>query len=151
NLGFSTLDVLLLLFGRASALTEIGQPEELAEAEKLLEKMKSFEERTFQCLVYYAIGRVFLRENRFKAAMQQFSDSLQMVKNQITPGKLTWPLTKQIVKETQPDHFKEMLENAIELCRFPPAPDAVCCLEKCLCTLKTEIYFTDPDFKVSCS
>ncbi|KAM4727125.1 E3 ubiquitin-protein ligase TTC3 [Anableps anableps] len=147
NLGLSTLDVLLLLFGRASALIEIGQPEELAEAEKLLERMKSFEERTFQCLVYYAIGRVFLRENRFKVAMQQFSDSLQMVKNQITPGKLTWPLTKEIVKETQPDDFKDMLEKAIELCKFPPAPDAVCRLEKCLCTLKAEIYFTDPDFK----
>uniref|UniRef100_A0A087XKJ8 Tetratricopeptide repeat domain 3 n=1 Tax=Poecilia formosa TaxID=48698 RepID=A0A087XKJ8_POEFO len=147
KLGLSSLDVLLLLFGRASALIEIGQPEELAEAEKLLERMKSFEERTFQCLVYYAIGRVFLRENRFKVAMQQFSDSLQMVKNQITPGKLTWPLTKEIVKETQADRFKEMLEKSIELCRFPPAPDAVCRLEKCLCPLKAEIYFTDPDFK----
>ncbi|XP_015251563.1 PREDICTED: E3 ubiquitin-protein ligase TTC3-like [Cyprinodon variegatus] len=147
SLGLSTLDVLLLLFGRVSALIEIGQPDELAEAEKLLEKMKSFEERTFQCLVYYAIGRVFLRENRFKVAMQQFLDSLQMVKNQITPGKLTWPLTKEIIKETQPDDFKEMLENAIELCKFPPAPDAICRLEKCLFPLKPEIYFTDPDFK----
>ncbi|XP_023197427.1 E3 ubiquitin-protein ligase TTC3-like isoform X2 [Xiphophorus maculatus] len=147
KLGLSSLDVLLLLFGRASALIEIGQPEELAEAEKLLERMKSFEERTFQCLVYYTIGRVFLRENRFKVAVQQFSDSLQMVKNQITPGKLTWPLTKEIVKETQADSFKEMLEKSIELCRFPPAPDAVCRLEKCLCPLKAEIYFTDPDFK----
>lgn len=45
--------------------------------------------------------------------------------------------------------FQEMLEKSIELCRFPPAPDAVCRLEKCLCPLKAEIYFTDPDFKVS--
>ncbi|KAM4547284.1 E3 ubiquitin-protein ligase TTC3 isoform 1-T1 [Fundulus diaphanus] len=147
KLGLSTLDLLLLLFGRASALTEIGQPDELAEAEKLLERMKSFEERTFQCLVYYGFGRVLLRENRFKVAMQRFSDSLQMVKNRITPGKLTWPLTKEIVKETQLDAFKEMLEKAIELCKFPPPPDAVCRLEKCLCPLKAEIYFTDPDFK----
>lgn len=44
--------------------------------------------------------------DRFAVALQQFSDSLQMVKNQITPGKLTWPLTKEIVKETQPDYFK---------------------------------------------
>ncbi|XP_072230625.1 E3 ubiquitin-protein ligase TTC3 isoform X2 [Leuresthes tenuis] len=147
ELGLSTLDELLLLFGRALALTEIGQPEELSEAQKLLQKIKSYEERTFQCLVYYAIGRVYLRENRFAVALKQFSDSLQMVKNQITPGKLTWPLTKDIVKETQPDYFKELLESAVELCRFPPVPDAVCRLEKCLYPLKTEIYFTDPDFK----
>lgn len=44
--------------------------------------------------------------DRFAVALEQFSDSLQMVKNQITPGKLTWPLTKEIVKETQPDYFK---------------------------------------------
>lgn len=44
--------------------------------------------------------------DRFTVALEQFSDSLQMVKNQITPGKLTWPLTKEVVKETQSDFFK---------------------------------------------
>lgn len=44
--------------------------------------------------------------SRFAVALEQFSDSLQMVKNQITPGKLTWPLTKEVVKETEPDYFK---------------------------------------------
>ncbi|XP_034744945.1 E3 ubiquitin-protein ligase TTC3 [Etheostoma cragini] len=147
ELGLSTLDVLLLPYGRATALTEIGQPEELREAQTLLEKIKSFEERTFQCLVYYAIGRVHLKENRFAVALRQFLDSMQMVKNQIIPGKLTWPLTKETVKETQPEYFKDILEQAIELCRFPPVPDAICRLEKCLGHLKAEIYFTDPDFK----
>ncbi|XP_070700307.1 E3 ubiquitin-protein ligase TTC3 [Pempheris klunzingeri] len=145
--GLSTVDVLLLLYGRASSLTEIGQSEELGEAQRLLEKIKSYEERTFQCLVYYAVGRVYIRENRFAVALEQFSDSLQMVKNQITPGKLTWPLTKEIVKETQPDYFKEILDSSIELCRFPPTPDAICRHEKCHGFLKAEIYFTDPDFK----
>uniref|UniRef100_A0A3Q3QK17 RING-type domain-containing protein n=1 Tax=Monopterus albus TaxID=43700 RepID=A0A3Q3QK17_MONAL len=145
-------------FSQALAILETNAPklfyvwflcvtQELAVAQRLLEKMKSFEERTFQCLVYYAIGRVFLKENRFAVALEQFSDSLQMVKNQITPGKLTWPLTKEIVKETQPDYFKEILESAIELCKFPPIPDAICRLEKCVSHLKAEIYFTDPDFK----
>lgn len=40
------------------------------------------------------------------------------------------------------------MESAIELCKFPPIPDAICRLEKCLVPLKPEIYFTDPDFKV---
>ncbi|XP_037543757.1 E3 ubiquitin-protein ligase TTC3 [Nematolebias whitei] len=147
ELGLSTLDELLLLFGRVSALTDIGQPEELAETENLLNKMRCYEERTFQCLVFYAAGRLFLRENRFAMALQPFLDSLQMVKTQITPGKLTWPLTKEVVKETQPEYFKDILERSIELCKFPPPPDAVCRLEKCLCPLKTEIFLTDPDFK----
>lgn len=41
------------------------------------------------------------------------------------------------------------MEHSIELCKFPPPPDAVCRLEKCLCPLKSEIYLTDPDFKVN--
>ncbi|XP_028322024.1 E3 ubiquitin-protein ligase TTC3 [Gouania willdenowi] len=147
DLGLSTVDILLLLFGRASALTEIGQPEELSEAKKVLEKVKSYEERTFHCLTYYAIGRVYVRQNRFAVALENFLDSLQMVKNQILPGKLTWPLTKEVVKETQLDYFKDVLNSAIETCRFPPPPDAICRFETCLNPLKTLIYFTDPDFK----
>ncbi|XP_024921263.1 E3 ubiquitin-protein ligase TTC3 isoform X2 [Cynoglossus semilaevis] len=147
KLGLSSLDVLLLLFGRASALTEIGQLQELSEAKKVIEKIKSSEERTFQCLVYYAFGKVYLKENRFAVALEQLSDSLQMLKNQIFPGKLTWPLSKEIVKETQQDYLKERLESFIELCRFPPVPDAVCRFEKCNTSSKVEIYLTDPDFK----
>lgn len=45
--------------------------------------------------------------------------------------------------------LQEVLEQAIELCKFPPIPDAICRLEKCLVPLKAEIYLTDPDFKVS--
>ncbi|XP_034033385.1 E3 ubiquitin-protein ligase TTC3 [Thalassophryne amazonica] len=147
ELGISTVDVVLLRYGRASALTEIGQPEELDEALKLLESIKSFEERTFQCLVFYAIGKVHFKENRFAVALRQFSDSLQMVKNQIIPGKLTWPLTKDVVKETQLDYFKGVLKDAIEMCKFPPLPDAICRLGRCLSPHKAEIFFNDPDFK----
>lgn len=45
--------------------------------------------------------------------------------------------------------FQDILESAIESCKFPPSPDAVCRLEKCHSHLKAEIYFTDPDFKVN--
>lgn len=39
--------------------------QELGEAQRLLEKIKTSEERTFQYLVFYAVGRVFVRENRY--------------------------------------------------------------------------------------
>ncbi len=41
--------------------------QELGEAQRLLEKMKSFEERTFQCLVFYAVGKVYVKENRYRS------------------------------------------------------------------------------------
>lgn len=46
----------------------------------------------------------FLR--RFSDAKEQFLFSRQILNNKILPGKLTWPLTKEIVKETQPEYFK---------------------------------------------
>uniref|UniRef100_A0A8C5G3G8 RING-type E3 ubiquitin transferase n=1 Tax=Gouania willdenowi TaxID=441366 RepID=A0A8C5G3G8_GOUWI len=132
-------------FSKALALLETVTPKELSEAKKVLEKVKSYEERTFHCLTYYAIGRVYVRQNRFAVALENFLDSLQMVKNQILPGKLTWPLTKEVVKETQ--ILLQHSDCAIETCRFPPPPDAICRFETCLNPLKTLIYFTDPDFK----
>ncbi|XP_036379577.1 E3 ubiquitin-protein ligase TTC3 isoform X1 [Megalops cyprinoides] len=147
DLGISDLDTVLLKYGRATALLETGQPEELAEAKEEFLGIQSVAGRTFQCLVYYGIGRVFLKENRFSAALEQFSDALLMVKRQITPGKLTWPTTKVIIEETQTDFLKDLLEKNIEMCKFPPKPDALCRNQKCQGHSKIEIYFTDPDFK----
>ncbi|XP_072303080.1 E3 ubiquitin-protein ligase TTC3 [Eucyclogobius newberryi] len=146
-LGVSSIDVLLLQYGRATALTQIGRPEELSEAVQLLDQMQRSEERTFQCLVCLAYGRVYVKENRYSTALTHFSDALQMVKNKITPGKLTWPLTTHLVPETQVDFLMDLLQDSIELCKFPLLPDAVCRLENCIGSAKKEIYFTDPDFK----
>lgn len=143
----SSIDVLLLHFGRATALTQIGRPEELCEAVQVLDRIQASEERTFQCLVCLAYGRVYVKENRYKTALPHFFDALKIVKNQITPGILTWPLTTHIVPETQVDYLTEILEDSIELCRFPPLPDAICRIENCISSVKKEIYLTDPDFK----
>ncbi|XP_069046091.1 E3 ubiquitin-protein ligase TTC3 isoform X2 [Lepisosteus oculatus] len=149
DLSLSSLDHVILIYGHAAALQEIGQPEELAEAEAELYRIESdFKDvRRFHCVVYYGIGKVYLRQNRFSEALAKFNDSLIMIKHQITPGKQTWPTTTVIVKETQTDYLKDVLEKAIEVCKFPPKPDAVCCCQQCLSHSKIQIYFTDPDFK----
>ena len=59
---------------------------------------------------------------RFKDALAHFTDSMQMVNKRITPGKLTWPLTKEIVKETQLDHFK--VQGSIPIQYFLLSPNA---------------------------
>ncbi|CAB1352408.1 unnamed protein product [Coregonus sp. 'balchen'] len=134
-------------FSQALSILETSTPKELAEAQRDFEKIKTFEERKFQCLVFYGIGKAYQKENRFPLALEQFSDSMQMVKKKITPGKLTWPTTKVIVEETKPGYFKELLEESIEMCKFPPKPDAICLHQNCHGHSKIEIYFTDPDFK----
>ncbi|KAJ8347748.1 hypothetical protein SKAU_G00263370 [Synaphobranchus kaupii] len=147
ELGISELDVVVLKYGHATALVETGQPEELIQAKEEFDKIQKIADRSFQCLVFYGIGKVCLKENRFSAAFEEFSNSLQMINLQITPGKLTWPTTKAIVEETRTEYFKDLLEKFVEMCKFPPKPDAVCRHEKCQGHSKTEIYFTDPDFK----
>lgn len=54
--------------------------------------------------------------DRFAVALQPFLDSLQMVQKHIMPGKLTWPFTKEVVKETQPNYLK-VCESK---CLLPP-------------------------------
>ncbi|KAL0183328.1 hypothetical protein M9458_022703, partial [Cirrhinus mrigala] len=75
---------------------------ELAKAQQLLTKLES-SERKFQSLVHYAMGRVYLKENRFTKALECFTNAQLMIQRHITPGKLTWPTTKTTVEETQPD------------------------------------------------
>uniref|UniRef100_A0AAV2JBM9 RING-type E3 ubiquitin transferase n=2 Tax=Knipowitschia caucasica TaxID=637954 RepID=A0AAV2JBM9_KNICA len=146
--GVSSLDVLLLQYGRAKALIQIGRPEELSEAVQLLNQIQASEERTFQCLVCLGFGLACVKENRFVAALTHFSDAVQMVKNKIIPGKLTWPTTTHVVPETQVDCLLNILEESIQVCKFPPSPNGVCRYnEQCVGYSKKEIYFTDPDFK----
>lgn len=145
ELGLTELDKSVLLYGYATALLETGQPEELAEAEKLFAKLESTE-RKFQSLVHYGMGRVYLKENRFAKARECFSNALLMIQRHITPGKLTWPTTKAIVEETQPAWLQEHLESLVEVCRFPPKADAVCRHQQCV-SHSVQIYFSDPDFK----
>ncbi|TRY96799.1 hypothetical protein DNTS_033787 [Danionella cerebrum] len=131
ELSLTELDKSVLLYGYATALLETGQPEELAQAEKLLTRLES-SERKFQCLVHYGLGRVYLKENMFAKALERFSNALLMIQRNITPGKLTWPTSRTILQETQPAWLKEQLENLEQLCKFPPNPDAEflkdCCL-----------------------
>uniref|UniRef100_A0A9J7XBK9 Tetratricopeptide repeat domain 3 n=1 Tax=Cyprinus carpio carpio TaxID=630221 RepID=A0A9J7XBK9_CYPCA len=145
ELGLTELDRSVLMYGYAVALLEIGQPEELAEAQRLFTKLES-SERKFQLLVHYGLGRVYLKENRFAKALECFINAQLMIQRRITPGKLTWPTTKTTVEETQPASLKEHLENFIEVCKFPPKADAVCRYQHCL-SHTVEIYFSDPDFK----
>ncbi|XP_052423013.1 E3 ubiquitin-protein ligase TTC3 isoform X6 [Carassius gibelio] len=145
ELGLTELDKSVLMYGYAVALLEIGQPEELAEAQRLFTKLES-SERKFQSLVHYGMGRVYLKENRFPKALECFTNAQLMIQRHITPGKLTWPTTKTTVEETQPACLQEHLKNLIEVCRFPPKADAVCRYQHCL-SHTVEIYFSDPDFK----
>ncbi|XP_051973434.1 LOW QUALITY PROTEIN: E3 ubiquitin-protein ligase TTC3-like [Xyrauchen texanus] len=145
DLGLSELDKCVLIYGYATALLEVGQSEELAEAQRLFTTLET-SERKFQSLMHYGMGRVYLKENRFAKALEQFSNALLMIQRRITPGKLTWPTTKAIVEETQPSYLQEHLEDLIEICTFPPKADAICRHQHCL-NHTVEMYFSDPDFK----
>ncbi|XP_066555587.1 E3 ubiquitin-protein ligase TTC3 isoform X2 [Amia ocellicauda] len=149
ELNLSPLDHVILIYGHATALQEIGQPEELAEAEAHFHRIETeFNKvRHFQCLVYYGIGKVYLKQNRFSEALDHFNKSLIMVNRQIIPGKQTWPTTMVVVEETQTEYLKDVLETSIAKCKFPPKPDAICHYPQCLGHSKFQIYFTDPDFK----
>ncbi|KFZ52664.1 E3 ubiquitin-protein ligase TTC3, partial [Podiceps cristatus] len=84
---------------------------------------------------------------RFSDALDQFMKSQTMVNHRIVPGVLTWPTTSQVIEETRTENLQMILKNCIEECKFPPEPDAICRYQQCHGHSKTQIFFTDPDFK----
>ncbi|KAG6932768.1 tetratricopeptide repeat domain 3 [Chelydra serpentina] len=148
QLNLAVIDYVVIIYGHATALLGIGQPEELAKAEDQFNKIiEQYHKERFNCLAHYGIGKVYLRQNRFSDAIHQFMKSQTMINRKIVPGILTWPTTSVVIEETRTAKLQLLLENLIEDCKFPPEPDAVCSYQQCHGHSKIQIYFTDPDFK----
>ncbi|XP_069058647.1 E3 ubiquitin-protein ligase TTC3-like isoform X3 [Pleurodeles waltl] len=148
KLHLATIDYVVLIYGRASALLGIGQPEELTMAEQQFNViLDKYTKQRFNCLAFYGIGRVHLRQNRFAEAASQFIKSQIMLNHKIVPGVLKWPTTSVVIEETRPEKLQLLLERFIGECKFPPKPDAICRYTQCQGRKKKEIYFTDPDFE----
>ncbi|XP_060090251.1 E3 ubiquitin-protein ligase TTC3 [Heteronotia binoei] len=147
HLNLGIVDYVVIIYGYATALLGIGQPEELAKAEDHFNKIiEQYQKVRFNCLAHYGIGKVYLRQNRFSEALDQFTKSKFMTGYKIVPGVLTWPTTFEVIEETRTERLQVMLEDCIEECKFPPNPDAVCRYQQCQAR-KIKIYFSDPDFK----
>ncbi|XP_077198783.1 E3 ubiquitin-protein ligase TTC3 [Paroedura picta] len=147
HLNLGIVDYVVIIYGYATVLLGIGQPEELAKAEDYFNKIiQQYQKVRFNCLAHYGIGKVYLRQNRFPEALDQFLKSKFMAGYKIVPGVLTWPTTSEVIEETRTERLQVMLENCIEECKFPPNPDAVCRYQQCQAR-KIKIYFSDPDFK----
>ncbi|XP_050772260.1 E3 ubiquitin-protein ligase TTC3 isoform X2 [Gopherus flavomarginatus] len=148
QLNLAVIDYVVVIYGHATALLGIGQPEDLAKAEDQFNKIiEQYHKERFNCLAHYGIGKVYLRQNRFSDAIHQFMKSQTMINRKIVPGILTWPTTSVVIEETRTEKLQLMLENFIVECKFPPEPDAVCSYQQCHGHSKIQIYFTDPDFK----
>ncbi|XP_068273537.1 E3 ubiquitin-protein ligase TTC3 isoform X2 [Nyctibius grandis] len=142
------INYVVIIYGHATALLGIGQPEALTKAEDQFKKtVEQYQEERFACLAYYGIGKVYLRQNRFSDALDQFMKSQTLVNHKIVPGVLTWPTTSWVIEETRTENLQLILKNCIEQCKFPPEPDAVCRYQQCHGHSKIQIFFTDPDFK----
>ncbi|XP_069744958.1 E3 ubiquitin-protein ligase TTC3 isoform X2 [Narcine bancroftii] len=148
EVSLSTIDYVIIIYGHACALLGIGLPEELAKAEYQFNKiLEQFPEHRLDCLAFFGLGKVYCQQNRFIDALDPFTKSLKMVNHKIVPGILTWPTTTIVIEETQNEKLKALLEEYIGKCKFPPQSDAVCCYQHCQGHSKTQIYFSDPDFK----
>ncbi|XP_069641236.1 E3 ubiquitin-protein ligase TTC3 isoform X7 [Haliaeetus albicilla] len=148
QLNLRIINYVVIIYGHATALLGIGQPEALTKAEDQFKKIiEQYQEERFGCLAYYGIGKVYLRQNRFSDALDQFIKSQTMVNHKIVPGVLTWPTTSQVIEETRTENLQLILKNCIEECKFPPEPDAICRYQQCHGHSKIQIFFTDPDFK----
>ncbi|XP_069492191.1 E3 ubiquitin-protein ligase TTC3 [Ambystoma mexicanum] len=148
KLHLSTIDYVVLIYGHANSLLGIGQPEELTMAEQQFNNIiEKYTKHRFNCLAFYGIGNVHLRQNRFAEARNHFVKSQTMLNRKIVPGVLKWPTTTVVIEETRSETLQMLLEKCIDECKFPPKPDAICRYPQCHGRNKKQIYFTDPDFE----
>ncbi|XP_077336038.1 E3 ubiquitin-protein ligase TTC3 isoform X2 [Lithobates pipiens] len=148
SLRLTKIDHVVLMYGHANALLGIRKSVELARAEKRFKEIIQYHSKErFNCLAFYGIGNVYLKQNRFSDALTQYVRSKTMLMHKMVPGVLAWPTTSIVIEETRPGKLEILLDTCIEECKFPPKPDAVCRFEQCLSLPKIQIYFTDPDFK----
>uniref|UniRef100_A0A803XPU2 E3 ubiquitin-protein ligase TTC3/DZIP3 domain-containing protein n=1 Tax=Meleagris gallopavo TaxID=9103 RepID=A0A803XPU2_MELGA len=148
QLNLRIINYVVIIYGHATSLLGIGLPEALTKAEDQFKRIiVHYQEERFDCLAYYGIGKVYLRQNRFSDALNQFMKSQTMINRKIVPGVLTWPMTSQVIEETRTENLQLFLKNCIEECKFPPEPDGVCRYQHCHGHSKIQIFFTDPDFK----
>ncbi|XP_042315992.1 E3 ubiquitin-protein ligase TTC3 isoform X2 [Sceloporus undulatus] len=147
QLNLAVVDYVVTIYGYATALIGIGQPEELTKAKGHFNNIiEQYQKLRFDCLAHYGIGKVYLRQNRFSDALEQFMKSKTMVHHKMVPGVLTWPTTSIVIEETRTEKLQVILQDCIEECKFPPNADAVCRYQNCQAH-KIKIYFSDPDFK----
>ncbi|XP_051464548.1 E3 ubiquitin-protein ligase TTC3 isoform X2 [Apus apus] len=148
QLNFRIINYVVIIYGHATALLGIGQPEALTKAEDQFKKIiEQYQEERCGCLAYYGTGKVYLRQNRFSDALDQLMKSQTMINHKIVPGVLTWPTSSQVIEETRTENLQLLLKKCIEECKFPPEPDAICRYQQCHGHSKIQIFFTDPDFK----
>ncbi|XP_073473302.1 E3 ubiquitin-protein ligase TTC3 isoform X2 [Aquarana catesbeiana] len=148
SLRLTKIDHVVLIYGHANALLGIRKCVELARAEKRFKEIiQHHSKERFNCLAFYGIGNVYLKQNRFSDALSQYVRSKTMLMHKMVPGVLAWPTTSIVIEETRPEKLEILLDTCIEECKFPPKPNAVCRFEQCLGLPKIQIYFTDPDFK----
>ncbi|XP_044298146.1 E3 ubiquitin-protein ligase TTC3 isoform X3 [Varanus komodoensis] len=147
QMNLAVVDYVVILYGYATALLGIGQLEALTKAKEYFNNIiEQYQKVRFDCLAHYGIGKVYMRQNRFSEALDQFMKSKIMVRHKMVPGVLTWPTTSVVIEETRPERLQVILEDCIEECKFPPNPDAICRYQQCQAH-KIKIYFSDPDFK----
>ncbi|XP_040194897.1 E3 ubiquitin-protein ligase TTC3 [Rana temporaria] len=148
SLRLTKTDHVVLIYGHANALLGIRKCVELSWAEKRFKEIiQQHSKERFNCLAFYGIGNVYLKQNQFSDALTQYVRSKTMLMHNMVPGVLVWPTTSIVIEETRPEKLEILLNTCIEECKFPPKPDAVCRFEQCLSLPKIQIYFTDPDFK----
>ncbi|XP_078740686.1 uncharacterized protein LOC144953965, partial [Lampetra fluviatilis] len=145
----SLVDLVVVTYKYGTALVDTGNLEELQEAESCFTNIiEAYHAARCNSLAYYGLGRVYVRQNRFQTALAPLSKALTMVRQDMVPALLCWPLQRQRGgRDEAPGRLAALVDESLRLCRYPPSADAVCRYAGCEGFYKLSIYFTDPDFK----
>ncbi|CAH1796260.1 unnamed protein product, partial [Owenia fusiformis] len=138
---------LVLLYSYGVANVDTGSQVEILEAISKFELILNQYKRIKFPLAYLGLGKAMIKQNRYTDALVPLNKGIFVVKDSASFGVYNWPGTLTFIDDTLPGKLKIAFECAMETCKHPPKPDAICRYSDCHGYYKVQIYFTDPDFK----
>jgi len=136
--------VLIFKYAQATAFTHTGLEKDVVNAIKLMEEIPP--SAAFP-LAYLALGRAYLRQNRFGSALTHLRLGKDTKSSALKPWHYTkWPSSTELIQETEPGKFQVACITEVMRCLYPPRPTAVCRLADCPITYGVNIYRSDPHY-----
>ncbi|KAL4229300.1 hypothetical protein ACF0H5_012340 [Mactra antiquata] len=143
------VDILTLKYAFSVAAIGTNNYKNIMDGIDKLEEIKDYIEKHDYIkfpVVYYGLGKAYVSLNRFPDAIEPLQNGYQIASS-VSYTKLSWPGINQLIKETDPKVLQENLKELLQLCKFPPTPDAVCRNHTDTTDTRTVIYLSDPDFR----
>ena len=151
----SSEDVVVIKFLYARACTGLDTYKDIISGYDKLNEIIDIHKNIKFPAVYLGLASMYQKLNRFEHALNNAQKGVEWFENNLPCVTYSYPgMSADPIEETKKEYLLTALKTLSEELKYPPSPDAICKLEKCLkfnqdnhMIPSKKIYRSDPDFK----